>query len=118
MLAISLVALSLPCLAMALAPESVLRLWLRNDTIAASNAEAFRLILIGIALMAIYSPMSSLLLVERRYKAMIVVAAIVLLSQLLVLLAFVGTLGACAAALAWLAWGIVHTGATVRLWPR
>lgn len=112
----TLLVVSLPCLAMALVPELVLRLWLRNESLAAIGADSLQLMLIGVALMATYSPINALLVSMHRYSTMTSVAVLTLLLQVALLVALFSRYGMYAAALAWFGCGVLQCLAAVWLW--
>lgn len=116
MLKVSLLVLVLPCLAMAPFTQSILQLWLHDATIAAVGAAPLRVMLIAVALLALCAPTSALLLSQHRYRALIVINAAALLTQLLVLLLLSPRLGMMAGALAWLGCGLVQWIGSVWVW--
>jgi O-antigen/teichoic acid export membrane protein len=118
MLGVVICMICIPCVVLACAPSLVLQLWLRTDPFPPQEVEAFRLMLLGVAMVSLYSPMSALLLSAHKYAVMITVSAAALLTQLIVLGTFISAWGSVAAGLAWLAWGAINTLAAVMLWRR
>lgn len=108
MLRVTVLLLVLPILVMALFPEQVLWLWLRDIEIAATGAAPLRLILTGVAMIALYAPMSVLLLSLHRYRTLLLINASVLLAQLLVLAAVTPRFPMLGGALSWVACGLVQ----------
>lgn len=113
MLLASALLLALPCLVAALWSEPLLRLWLRDATLAATGAPALQLMLVAVALFALFGPSGTLLLVERRYRALAAIQAATLAAQALVLVLLAPTLGLVAGGLAWLAAGLVQLAGAV-----
>lgn len=108
MLRVTVLLLVLPILVMALFPEQVLWLWLRDMHIAAVGAAPLRLILTGVAMIALYAPMSLLLLSLHRYRTLLLINASVLLVQLAVLAIITPRFAMLGGALSWLACGLVQ----------
>lgn len=116
MLRVSVLLLVLPCLLMAVFPQTLLWLWLHDAGIAAAGAESFRLMLIAVALIALFSPFGSLLLSQQRYRLMTAMNAAVVVLQVLLLWVFVPRLGMSAGALAWLGCGAIQVSVAVIIW--
>lgn len=116
MLGVTCALIVLPSLAMAAVPELVLRLWLHDPAIAAAGAPPFRLMLVAVALIALYSPCSALLVHYHRNKTMAVVSGAALCAQLLVLITLTRTLDMTAGAIAWLACGLIQAVSAGVIW--
>ena len=108
--------LALPCLALAVFPQTLLRWWLRDATIAAEAAGLLRLMLIAVAMMCVYAPSATQLFVQHRYRALALVNSFVLIVQLAVLVYLTPRLGMLAGGWAWLACGLVQLFAVGLLW--
>ncbi|MBL8298589.1 MAG: hypothetical protein JNN30_09610 [Rhodanobacteraceae bacterium] len=102
MLRASLLLVALPSVLLSLAPEPLVRLWLRDAAAAAAIAPLLSLMLPAVALLAAYAPFATLLLSQRRYRLLTCINAVALSAQLLVLATTTTTLGARAGGLAWL----------------
>lgn len=111
------VLLVVPALLMAAFPEFVLRCWLHDAAIAAQAAETFRLLLIAVALMVLAGPTALLLLHRHRNATMARLNAVLLATQLAILLAVTPRWGMLAGAVAWAASAAIQLGFAV-YWHR
>ncbi len=116
MLKVSLSLLTLPCLTMAVFSEMLLKLWLHDDVIAVTGATPLRLILLGVAMTALYAPFNLLLISQHRYRTLSLINGTVFLVQLLVLVAFTPAFGITAGAMAWLGCGMVQVSFAIFIW--
>lgn len=112
----SFVLIALPCLVLALVPELVLHLWLRDAALAAAGAESLRWMLFAVVPIVGYAPINTLLVSRRRYRLLATINATVLVVQALLLAWLLPSLGMLAGALAWFACGIVQAGFAAWLW--
>lgn len=108
MLRVSLVLVVLPSLLLALFALPLLRLWLHDAATAALLAAPLRLMLLGVAALALYAPFGAWLLAQRRHRRLALINGLTLALQLAVLLALAPSLGFTAGALAWLVCGLVQ----------
>ncbi|MEO7326413.1 MAG: hypothetical protein ABIW82_16445 [Dokdonella sp.] len=112
----SLALLALPCLVLAVFPQTLLRWWLRDATITVEAAGLLRLMLIAVAMMCVYAPSATQLFVQHRYRALALVNSFVLIIQLAVLVCLTPRLGMLAGGWAWLACGLVQLFAAGLFW--
>jgi len=108
----------LPSLLVALFPEWVLRLWLRDEAIAQAGADTLRLLFLAVAVIAL-STGPKLLLVHRDQARMLVwIAVAILVAQGLVLWLSTNRFGMLAGGLAWLASAAIQAGVGLQQWRR
>lgn len=108
MLRTSLLLVVAPSLLLALWAAPLLRLWLQDAATATLLAAPLRLMLLGVAALALYAPFGAWLLAQRRNAQLALINGLTLAVQLLILLGLTPTLGLTAGALAWLACGLVQ----------
>ncbi|MCQ4163637.1 hypothetical protein [Tahibacter harae] len=108
MLRASLLLVVVPSLLLASLAPPLLRLWLHDAATAAVLAAPLRLMLLGVAALAIYAPFGAWLLAQRRHRRLALINGLTLALQLAVLLRLTPSLGFTAGALAWLVCGLVQ----------
>jgi O-antigen/teichoic acid export membrane protein len=108
MLKVECALLVLPALLMAAFPETVLLLWLHDAELVRAGAPTFRLLMLGVALNAVYVPASAMLLHLHRNAAIAAINLTVLGVQLWILAVWTPQVGMVAGAWSWLACGLVQ----------
>ena len=108
MLKVHIVLIVLPTLVMAAFPQTVLYLWLHNRDIAAQGALPFRLLMLAVAMNAVFAPAGMLLVNSHRYRTLAIMNSVILAGQAIALFALTPRLGMIAGACAWLVCGAIQ----------
>jgi O-antigen/teichoic acid export membrane protein len=115
---VTLALIGLPCLLVALFPESVLRIWLHDETIARTGAETLRLLFLAVAVTALAAGPKLLLVHLNQSRLLVAVNATILVAQGLVLWLFADAFGMLAGGLAWLASAAIQAAVGALQWRR
>jgi O-antigen/teichoic acid export membrane protein len=105
---ILLLVIAVPSLLLAAFAPTALNWWLHDAAIANAGAPAFRLLMLAVAMNAVFAPTSMLLLHGHRYREIAAINAAILVVQLLVLALLTPRIGMLAGACAWLAWSAIQ----------
>ena len=116
MLAVLALTIIAPALVIALFPQAVLLLWLHDAAIAAEGAPVLRLLMLALAMNALYAPAGLLLVQAHRYGTITLVNATILLAEALLLYRLLPDAGILAGAIAWLACGAIQLPVAVGVW--
>lgn len=116
MLALSLCLIAVPSLLLAAFPTTALIFWLHDAEVAARGAPAFRLLMLAVAMNAVFAPAGLLLLNRHRNATIGALNTLVLLVQIALLIALTPQLGMLAGAIAWLACGLIQLVSTPLIW--
>lgn len=109
MLAVGLVTIVVPAWLIALLSTWFLQVWLHDAALAMALADVLPWMLIGVSLIAVYSPVSSYLLGQARYAEMFVASSCALAAQTLVLVGLLWSgQGIIAGGISWFAGGAVY----------
>jgi O-antigen/teichoic acid export membrane protein len=85
-----------------------LNLWLHDTAIANAGAPSFRMMMLAVAMNAMFAPSGMLLLHQHRYATIAAINATILIVQLSLLVALTSRLGMLAGACAWFACGVIQ----------
>jgi len=106
----------LPSLLLAAFPATALSLWLHNPELAARGAPTFRLLMLAMAMNAVFAPASLLLLNRHRNATIGALNTLILLVQIALLITLTPRLGMLAGAVAWLACGLIQLMSMPMIW--
>jgi len=98
-----LVLIVLPSLTLAAFAPAAMQLWLHDSAIARAGAPSFRLMMLAVAMSAMFAPTGMLLLHQHRYASIAALNVTILVVQVLVMVALTPRLGMLAGACGWLA---------------
>jgi len=116
MLMLSCGLIVLPSLLLAAFPATALSLWLHNPELAARGAPTFRLLMLAMAMNAVFAPASLLLLNRHRNATIGALNTLILLVQIALLITLTPRLGMLAGAVAWLACGLIQLVSMPMIW--
>jgi O-antigen/teichoic acid export membrane protein len=116
MLKLHLVLIVLPTLVVAAFPETILYLWLHNADIAKEGALPFRMLMLAVAMNAIFAPAGMLLVNSHRYRAIAIMNILILCGQALALFTLTPRLGMSAGGCAWLVCGVIQLTSAGWMW--
>jgi O-antigen/teichoic acid export membrane protein len=112
----------LPCVALALVAEPLLRLWLHSPEMARLGAPVFSLIAVAVGLNGLYGGVYTLFIRDNLFGRLIVLNVVILLVQLLILTVFTDRYSIVAGGLCWLFCSIAQVlfgaVAMIHLWRR
>lgn len=103
-----LLLIAVPCLLLAAFAPAALNGWLHDAAIASAAAPTFRLLMLAVAMNAVFASTGMLLLHRHRYREIAAINATILIVQLLVLVLLTPRIGMLAGACAWLVWSAVQ----------
>ena len=116
MLKASLLLIAIPALLLAAFPQLTLSLWLHNPEMAAKGAPTFRLLMLAVAMNAVFAPVGLLLLNRHRNATIGILNATILFVQATLLICLTPRLGMLAGAIAWLACGLIQLASAPVIW--
>ncbi len=116
MLKVSLLLIAMPSLLLAAFPQPALGLWLHAPELAAKGASTFRLLMLTVAMNALFGPAVLLLLNRHRNAVIGVLNALILVVQCGLLIWLTPHLGMISGAFAWLACGLIQLASIPVIW--
>lgn len=108
--------LVVPSLSLAAFPELALGLWLHDAELAKKGAPAFRLLMLAVAMHALFAPVALMLLNQHRNALIGALNALGLIVQITLLVWLTPRLGMLAGAVAWLACGLIQLASMPAIW--
>lgn len=118
MLKVVAVTIIAPALVTMLFARPLLMLWLHDAAIAAEGAPVLRLLMLALAMNALYAPAGALLVQARRYATIAAMNAAILVIQAVILYLLAPRVGIVAGALAWVACGAIQLAVAIVVWRR
>ena len=103
-----LLVIALPSLLLAAFAPVALNWWLHDAAIASAGAPTFRLLMLAVAMNAVFAPTGMLLLHRHRYREIAAINATILIAQLLVLAVLTPRAGMLAGGCVWLVWSAIQ----------